>query len=103
MASPPATEGVETMTINLTDNEIIALKVCLNYDNRACQLSDNFSNGGQDEFKAALGWNDRQVSALIGSLESKGLGYGDDNEGNGHIFWLSDLGVNTIFDIIEGV
>ena len=53
------------------------------------------------EFKDALNWNDKQVAALIGSLEAKGLGYGDDNEGNGHIFWLSDLGVDTIFDIIE--
>jgi hypothetical protein len=83
---------------NLTANEIAALKVCINYDNRADQHSDNFSNA---EFKAELGWNDKQVAALIGSLEAKGMGYGDDNEGNGHIFWLSDLGVDTIFDILE--
>ena len=89
------------MTITLTANEITALKVCLNYDNREDQLSDNFSNGGHTEFKQALGWNNKQVSALIGSLESKGLGDGDDNDGNGHIFWLSALGVNTIFDIID--
>ena len=88
---------------NLTANEITALKVCLNYDSREEQLSDNYSNGGQNEFKAALGWNDKQVSALIGSLEAKGMGYSDDNDdGNGeNIFWLSELGVNTIFDIIE--
>lgn len=86
---------------DLTDNEIKALKVCLNYGNRESQLSDNFSNGGHDEFKTALGWNDHQVSALIGSLEKKGMGYGDDNDGNGHIFWLTDLGVNTIFDILD--
>lgn len=85
----------------LTANEITALKLCLNYDTRSEQHSDNYSNGGQKEFKAALGWNDKQVSALIGSLENKDMGYGDDNEGNGHIFWLSDLGVDTIFDIIE--
>lgn len=90
-----------TTGINLTANEIAALKVCLNYDNRADQHSDNYSNGGHSEFKAELGWNDKQVSALIGSLEAKGMGYGDDNEGNGHIFWLSDLGIDTIFDIIE--
>lgn len=86
---------------HLTENEIKALKVCLNYKCREGQLSDNFSNGGQDEFKEVLGWNDKQVSGLISSLEQKGMGYGDDNEGNGHIFWLSELGVNTIFDIIE--
>jgi hypothetical protein len=88
-------------TVTLTANELAALKVCLNYDTRAEQHSDNYSNGGHAEFKDALNWNDKQVAALIGSLEAKGLGYGDDNEGNGHIFWLSDLGVDTIFDIIE--
>lgn len=86
---------------NLTQNEIIALKTCLNYKTREGQLCDNYSNGGQDEFKQVLGWNDKQVAALIGSLEEKKMGYGDDNQGNGHIFWLSELGVNTIFDIIE--
>lgn len=87
--------------MQLTENEIKALKICLNYDERVTQLSDNFSNGGHEEFKAELGWDDKQVAALIGSLEKKGMGSGDDNEGNGHIFWLSEDGVNAIFDIIE--
>lgn len=87
--------------VNLTQNEITALMTCLNYETRAGQLSDNYSNGGQEEFKAALDWNDKQVAALIGSLESKGMGYGDHNEGNGHIFWLSEEAVNILFDIIE--
>lgn len=86
---------------NLTPNEILALKTCLNYDTRADQLGDNYSNGGHREFKVALGWNDKQVAALIRSLEQKGMGDGDDNEGNGHVFWLSEKGVNAIFDIIE--
>lgn len=86
---------------SLTKNEIIALRTCLNYDDREAQLSDNFSNGGHKEFKKALGWDDKQVSALIGSLEAKGMGDGDDNEGNGHIFWLSEKGVNAIFDVID--
>ena len=85
----------------LTQNEVAALKTCLNYNDRDNQLSDNFSNGGAEEFKAELGWNDKQVAALIGSLESKGMGYGDHNSGNGHIFWLSELGVNTLFDVLE--
>ncbi len=85
----------------LTQNEITALMTCLNYDNREAQLEDNYSNGGHEEFKHALGWNDNQVAALIGSLEAKGMGQGDHNDGNGHIFWLSELGVNTIFDTIE--
>ena len=88
--------------VNLTKNEIIAMKACLNYSSRKEQLSDNYSNGGQYEFKKILGWNDKQVSALIGSLENKGMGYSDDNDGNGNIFWLSEKGVNAIFDIIEG-
>lgn len=85
----------------ITENEFAALKECLNYQSREGQLSDNYSNGGQDEFKKLLGWNNKQVSALIGSLESKGLGYSDDNEGNGNIFWLSELAVNVVFDILE--
>lgn len=86
---------------HLTQNEITALKICLNYDNREDQLSDNYSNGGAPEFKKALGWNDKQVAALISSLEQKGMGYGDENNGNGHIFWLSEDGVETIFDVIQ--
>ncbi len=87
--------------MTLTENEIIALEVCLNSDTRDGQYDDNYSNGGHDEFKAALKWNDKQVSALIGSLEKKDMGYGDDNEGNGHIFWLTTEGIDAIFDIIE--
>ena len=86
----------------LTANEYAALEVCLNYDTREDQLSDNYSNGGHAEFKEVLKWNNKQVSALIGSLEKKGMGYGDDNDGNGHIFWLSEKAVNLVFDIKEG-
>ena len=89
------------MSISLTPNEITALKACLNYNSLEGQLSDNFSNGGHTEFKKALGWNNQQVAALIGSLEAKGLGWGDDNEGNGHIFWLTDKGVRAIFEAID--
>lgn len=87
----------------ITKNEFIALQTCLNYDTREGQLSDNYSNGGQEEFKSALGWNDKQVSALIGSLEKKRLGWSDDNDGNGHIFWLNETAVNLVFDIIDGL
>jgi hypothetical protein len=87
--------------VTITENELAALKSCLNYDNRSDQLSDNFSNGGQKEFELVLGWNRQATAALIGSLESKDLGYGDHNEGNGHIFWLSELAVNVVFDIID--
>ena len=87
----------------LTQNEITAMKTCLNYDDRETQLCDNFSNGGADEFKAVLGWTDAQVRGLISSLEQKGMGNGDyaDAEGSSHTFWLSEKGVNAIFDVIE--
>ena len=84
--------------VTLTANEIVALKACLNYDNRESQLSDNYSNAGAAEFRAELKWNKNQVAALIGSLEDKGMGSMD---GDDDIFWLSELGVNTIFDLIE--
>ena len=87
--------------MKLTDNEVKALKICLNCNTRESQLEDNFSNGGASEFMAALGWTNKQVAGLISSLEQKGLGCGDHNDGNGHIFWLTEFGVNTIFDVIE--
>jgi hypothetical protein len=83
----------------LTANELKALETCLNYDDRESQLSDNFSNGGAAEFRAVLGWNREQVAALIGSLEKKGMG-GMDSEGD-DIFWLSEDGVNAVFDHLE--
>lgn len=85
--------------VTLTPAEIIALKTCINYDNRECQLSDNFSNGGPDEFKAALGWNGQQVGGLIASLTTKEMGVMDEEDAE--IFWLTKFGVHTIFDLIE--
>lgn len=89
--------------VQVTDNELAALASCLNYNNREDQHSDNFSNGGHLEFKKVLGWNDKQVSALIGSMERKDLGWGDDNKDTGgdHIFWLEHKGVDIVFDAID--
>ncbi len=90
--------------VNVTDAEFIALQTCLNYDTREAQLSDNYSNGGHDAFKKALGWNDQAVAALIGSLESKGLAYSDNEGVNGNKFntvWLTEKGVNVVFDQID--
>lgn len=84
----------------LTTNEIAAIKMCLNYNDRASQLSDNYSNGGQQEFMSGLKLNRHAAAQLCGSLENKGMGY-NDNEGEYHIFWLSDAAVNLIFDLIE--
>jgi hypothetical protein len=85
-----------------SENEMKCLMVCLNYDSREGQLSDNYSNGGAAEFRAALGWNKEQVAALIGSMEKKGYGYMDTDGVNGKpvdIFWLSEAAVNMIFDM----
>jgi hypothetical protein len=93
------------MTITAADlsaNELAAIKICLNYGDRASQLSDNFSNGGQQEFMSALKINRHQAAQLIGSLEAKGLGWSDnEQEDHGNIFWLSPLAVNLLFDVIE--
>lgn len=84
--------------MELTTNEITALKACLNYETRKSQLADNMSVGGVSEFKEVLGWNEKQVGGLITSLEQKGMGFMDEED---DIFWLTEDGVNAIFDIIE--
>ena len=85
--------------MELTENEIKALKLCLNYEDRESQLSDNYSNGGPEEFAAAIfNGNLHAAGGLISSLEKKGLGVMDTED---DIFWLTEKGVNTIFDIIE--
>lgn len=87
--------------MNITEREYAAMEICLNYNDRESQLSDNYSNGGIDEFMSELGLNRHQAAQLCGSLEEKGLGWNDDNEGNGHILWLTYEGVNAIFDYRE--
>ena len=84
--------------VTLTENEIQAVKLTLNYDDRENQHADNYSNAGMDEMKADLGWNKHQVAALMGSLEAKGIGSYDKDD---DLFWLSEFGVDTIFDIID--
>lgn len=91
-----------TSQVKLSAREIEALEICLNYDDRAMQLDDNFSNGGHNEFMSAFKINRHAAAQLCGSLESKGMGWNDDNEGNGHILWLTEEGVNVIFDYKEG-
>ena len=84
---------------SLTQNEITALKICLNYDSREVQLDDNYSNGNADEFAKALGWDKQQVGGLITSLEQKGLAFKCPDGYD--IVWLTDDGVNAIFDVID--
>jgi hypothetical protein len=93
---------------NFTQNEIAALKMCLNYDNRAHQLDDNHSDASPVTIAKALGWNMNQAGGLISSLSGKGAIWVDDREGEPwhkdvsmHIVYLTNKGVDAIFDIIE--
>jgi len=90
--------------MNITEKETAAMLVCLNYDTRAAQLTDNYSNGSIDDFMQELGWTQQQAAAVIGSLMAKGLATSDNDGVNGNKFntvWLTERGVNAIFDIIE--
>jgi hypothetical protein len=89
--------------MNITDREYAAMEICLNYNDRETQLIDNFSNGGFAEFMSELGLSRHQAAQLCGSLEEKGLGVNDGNQGNGHIMWLTDAGVHAIFDRRESL
>lgn len=84
---------------NLTVNEIKALKACLNYKTREYQLADNYSNGCMEVFKETLSWTDKQVSGLVSSLVQKDLIQLDCD--CPEIFWITEDGVNAIFDVIE--
>ena len=84
----------------ITANEFKAMKTCLNYKTREAQLEDNFSNGGMPEFMAVLSWNSAQAAGLISSLEQKGMGWSE-GKGSKHVFWLTELGVNTLFDLMD--
>ncbi len=86
------------MKLTLTENEIKAIKLTLNYNDRESQLSDNFSNAGMDEMMEEFNWTRHQVAALMGSLEKKRLGFYDSEDG---LFWLTEKGVVTIFNIID--
>ena len=86
--------------ITFTENELRAVKVCLNYNDRESQICDNYSNGGVEEFKLELDWNDQQVGGLISSMTEKGIGYIDNEESDG-IFWLTEDGINAYFDQLE--
>ena len=83
----------------LTNNEIAFMKETLNYEDRENQLSDNYSNAGIGEGKELFKWNAQQMGGLVSSLEQKGMGHMDSDGYD--VFWLSEKGVNTIFDIIE--
>jgi|AntDeeMinimDraft_5_1070356.scaffolds.fasta_scaffold13236_1 DNA-binding MarR family transcriptional regulator len=85
--------------ITLTDNEVRAMSLTLNYDDRESQLSDNFSNAGVEELADHFNWNKHQVAGLIGSLQKKGVAFYDEEDID--LLWLTEEGVNTLFDLIE--
>lgn len=95
---------MSTDKITITDNEHAALVACLNYDDRASQLSDNFSNGDADKIAHATGLSLQGAGGVISSLIQKGLATAEEQEVNGDSYdyvELTELGVNLIFDRIE--
>jgi len=87
------------MALHLTENEVAALEICLNYDDRESQLSDNYSNGGATEFADELfNGNKQAAGGLIASLTLKGMGGIDEDD---DIFWLSEDAIHVIFDLID--
>lgn len=94
--------------MSYTQNEIAALKMCLNYNDRASQADDNHSDASPVTIAKALGWDMQQVGGLLSSLEKKGVAYVDDRSGDHgvfdvseHIVYLTKAGIDAIFNIIE--
>ena len=96
--------------IDLTKNEIAAMKMCIVYGTRKEQHSDNHSEVNPAEIGINLGWNRQQVGGLLSSLAQKGMVFVDDRTGEGdaslcnpdfHIVYLTKSGVDAIFDIKE--
>ena len=102
----------EEKRFGLTKKQVDFMKLTLNYDERKVQHSDNYSNAGIEEGMEAFGWSAYQMGGLISSLKEKGMGYlerikidrrelekGEKPEFTK--FWLTELGVNAIFEVIE--
>jgi hypothetical protein len=85
--------------MNLTEMQAKAMSLTLNYDTREEQHSDNFSNAGVEEMVEAFGWSEQQAGGVISSIVQAGLGYIDSDEVD--LLWLTDEGVNAIFDHFE--
>ena len=101
--------------MKLTDNEIAMLTICLNYDNRETQLSDNYTRGTVGHAHALMG-SKEAGAGLIGSLVKKGLVLDPSVHGTDpndafmgykpwgpeeNMVWMTDEGVNAIFDHID--
>lgn len=88
-----------TTATTLTDLEAACLAACLNYDDREAQLSDNFSNGSFDTLPADLDISPQALGGVVASLIKKNLVayFPEDDD----IVWLTEAGVNAIFDYTE--
>ena len=87
---------------HLTENEFKALQMTLNYEDRESQHSDNFSNAGIDEISSGLfNGNRKAAGGLVTSLMEKGLAFYD-KEDDVDLLWLTEKGVDVVFDAIEG-
>lgn len=101
------------MTNTLTQNEIAAMKLCINYtDDREVQRGDNHSDATPHTIAKEFGWNMQQVGGLLSSLEQKGMVWVDDRSGEAdpvvrnnpkfHVVYLTDeIGIDAIFDVID--
>jgi len=101
--------------INLTDNEIKALKTCLNYHNREDELDDNATWLCEKRVARELNWNHHQVAGLISAMLQKRIirGYAGSTlmkkENNGNVTYyygtvtdyiMTPKGINAYFDAI---
>lgn len=89
-----------TANVTLTDNEIKVLESCLIYDVRECQLQCNPSDTVAADIAKLLGWTLQQAGGLMSSLQKKGMIWLEDHDDRTDVY-LTDEGVNAIFDVIE--
>ena len=100
---PTQTKG-KTMKHTLTTREAAMLDAALNYETREDQHSDNYSNLCLSDYYAICG-GQHEAAGVIGSLTKKGLAYMEcaDAYAPDPIIWLTDEGVDAIFDHIESM
>ncbi len=87
------------MTTSLTTLEAALLTKCLNYDTREDQMQDNYTNADLSDAYNICGGK-HEAAGVIGSLSKKGLIHDLDAE-DGSMIWLTDNGINAIFNYKE--
>jgi hypothetical protein len=85
--------------MNITNMEKLALQSCCNMALSADSMINDPGQvmSGLPEMMEEHGWSRHATAGVMSSLTEKGLGYSDDNEGNGHIFWPTDEGYRLAF------